>query len=136
MRLELKAIETKANETAKEIKPFSFEKFEKKLYRKTGEGENVFYQYQLMIDKNLKAGSLGNSDIYRLSLKSIKDYLFQTSGKEPSKLLFSEITPSWLKNYEAFMLNVKERSRTTVSMYTRALRAVFNEAIRENEILS
>ena len=38
-------IENKAKEVAGLINPFSFEKFEKRLYRKAGEGSNVFHHY-------------------------------------------------------------------------------------------
>jgi integrase/recombinase XerD len=133
-RLEMQALESLANKTAKLLKPFSFEQFEKKLFRKSGEGENVFYQYQLIIDKNKKFDRYGNASNYEMSLKSIKAFLHYSKGKEPARLQFYEITPAWLNNYENFMLVTKERSRTTVSMYLRALRAVFNSAISENEI--
>ena len=41
-RMELEAALNNAREKGKGIKPFSFERFEKKLYLKAGEGENVF----------------------------------------------------------------------------------------------
>lgn len=134
IRRQLQAIETKAIDVSRELSLFTFEQFEKKLYRKVGEGENVFYQYQLIIDENKKLGRLGNASNYELSLKSIKYFLKSKTGKEPIKLLFIEITPSWLNNYENYMNNDKGRSRTTVSMYLRALRCVFNTAISNKEI--
>ena len=133
-RLEMQALDNLANKTAKLLKPFSFEQFEKKLFRKSGEGENVFYQYQQIIEKNEKFERYGNASNYAMSLKSIKDFLHHGKGKEPARLLFYEITPAWLNSYENYMLVNKERSRTTVSMYLRALRAVFNSAISDNEI--
>lgn len=137
-RLELEGVLNNTRKKTKGIKPFSFEQYEKKLYLKAGEGENVFYQYQQMINRNTRSGSVGNADVYRLSMKSIKDYLKETTGKEPTKLRFIEITPRWLADYENYQLKVRKqkRSRTTVSMYLRTLRAVFNEAIKENEIPS
>jgi integrase len=133
-RRELQAVETLAIETAGKISPFNFEHFEKKLYRDKGEGQNVFYQYGLIIH-------------YDLSLKSLKLFILHLKGKETTdkkeletalesikKLLFNEITPAWLNKYESYMINTKNRSRTTVSIYLRALRTVFNTAIADKEI--
>lgn len=130
---ELQAIENKAIDTAKEINPFTFEQFEKKLFRKVGEGENVYYQYQITIDTFKKQGQIGTASTYELSLKSLKEYWLHLKGKEPKHLLFSDITVKWLNGYEKFMTD-KGRSLTTVSMYLRALRALFNKAIAEKEI--
>ena len=41
-RQALQAVESKALNTAETLNPFTFEQFEKLLYRKAGEGENVF----------------------------------------------------------------------------------------------
>lgn len=138
---EMQAVESKATETAKELKPFTFEQFEKKLYRKAGEGENVFYQYELAIKSLTENEQLGTANTYELSLKSLKQYASYLKGKEVTRLLFSEITSKWLNSYERFMIEppkgndkLKARSLTTVSMYLRALRTVFNTAIDDKEI--
>ncbi len=135
LRLQLQAIENKAHETASTIKPFTFEKFEKKLYLETGQEDDVFYHYQITIKSLNKTGNISNADIYDLSQKSIKDFLLNTKGKEPKKLYFLEITPTWLNNYETYMIKDKGRSHTTVSMYLRSLRSIFNQAIKDNEAL-
>lgn len=130
----LQAVENKAINTAKEIAPFTFEQFEKKLYRKKGEGGNVFYHYKAVQETLLKNGQLGTEKNYYLSLKSFKEYIRSNTGKEPTKLLFTDVTPNWLNGYEKFMIG-KNRSLTTVSMYLRTLRTIFNKAIAENDIL-
>jgi integrase/recombinase XerD len=135
MRLKLQAIENKAHEAAASIKPFTFDKFEKKLYLETGQEDNVFYHYDTIIKNLNKSGNISNADIYDLSQKSIKDFIIKTKGKEPKKLYFLEITPTWLNNYETHMIKDKGRSRTTVSMYLRSLRSIFNTAIKDNETL-
>ncbi|MCX7648934.1 MAG: phage integrase SAM-like domain-containing protein, partial [Flavobacteriales bacterium] len=123
IRLQLQAIELKAIDAAKELKPFTFERFEKRLFRKTSEGENIFYQYQQAIDLLLKQGQIGTANNYELSLKSIKEYCTKTKGKTPSFLSFYEVTPKWLQGYENFMIEVKGRRITTVAIYLRVLRA-------------
>lgn len=133
-RIKLQSIESKANEVAQGINPFSFTEFEKKLFRKVGDGDNVFYQYEVTIKKFQGLERFGTASNYSLSLKSLKDFIVYKKHKESQKLSFLEITPDWLTSYENYMISYKKRSRTTVSMYVRALRTIFNIAISEKEI--
>lgn len=135
LRLKLEAMRQKANETAQTIKPFTFDKFEKKLYRKVGDSDNVFYHYDQLIAKLNKNGNIGNASNYDLSLKSIKAFIKERSGKNSNRLNFLEVTPDWLQDYERYMVEENEKSHTTVSIYLRALRAVYNLAIKDNESL-
>lgn len=131
-QLRLIAIEQKAIDVIDSLPNFSFPQFEKKLYRKSGEGSNVFYHYQVIIDRYKKLDRIGTVSNYDLSSKSLKNFLLY-NNKNTHKLSFSEITPAWLESYERYMLNAG-RSRTTVSIYLRSLRAVFNAAINDNDI--
>lgn len=133
-RKEIQAVEIKAEEVAKAINPFSFEKFEKRLYMKAGESDNVFFHYDQQIKHYLKFDRIGTADNYSLSEKSIKEYINHYSGKESEKISFHEITPDWLESYEKYMIDTKERSRTTVGIYLRPLRAIFNKAINDKDI--
>ena len=135
-RDEMESARKEATDVAKLISPFTFEQFEKKLFRGVGEGQNVFYHYGLMIAKNKRTGSLSNAEIYELSQKSIKAYLKYKTGNEPDQLNFAEVNEGWLLDYQDYMLSTINRSRTTLSIYLRSLRAVFNEAIEEKEISS
>lgn len=134
IRLKLRAIEAKANEVAEKIQPFSFEQFERKLIRNAGDGQSVVYHYNQIIQTFEKLYHYGTASNYINSRNSIIDYIKQKINKNPKTLLFSEITQSWLNRYEQFMIEEKGRSRTTVSMYLRSLRAVFNKARSEGEI--
>lgn len=134
IRQELIAVESKANEVAELLSPFSFVQFEKRLFRKSGDGQNVEYQYLTRIQHLKSLNQIGTASTYELSFKSFKGFMSETRGKEIARLSFIEITPEWLERYEAFMIGTKGRSRTTVSMYLRTLRAIFNHAISENEI--
>lgn len=133
-RKEMQAVIALAEDTADKITPFTFEAFEKKLYRKSGEAENIFWHYSHIINELRESNQLGTASNYDLSLKSLKGFIQHTKGIEPSRLLFSEVTPQWLNRYENYMLKVKGRSNTTVSFYVRALRTVFNRAIKANDI--
>ncbi len=134
LRLKLQAIEGKANDTAKGLKPFTFEQFEKKLYKKRSENDNVNYQYEQIIKKFKASEQIGTASNYDLSLKSIKNFIKESLGKQNERISFTEITPDWLNKYEAYMVKTKKLSRTTVSMYLRALRAIFNIVINDKEI--
>lgn len=130
----LTAVVKLAEDTAEILNPFSFEEFEKKLYRNDGDGSNIFWHYEQAIADMKKNNQLGNASNYELSLKSLKGYIEYTKGNAPEKLFFKEVTSKWLDGYESYMLNVIERSHTTVSFYVRALRTIFNRAINANDI--
>lgn len=134
VRKQLQAFLTMAEGVAEKIAPFSFDVFEKKLYRRAGDGGNVFWHYQQVIDELKKNNQLGTASNYELSLKSLKAYALFATRRTPEKLLFSQITKQWLTDYERYMLNEMGRSHTTVSIYLRALRTVFNRAIKATDI--
>jgi integrase/recombinase XerD len=134
LRLKLHAVEKHANDVADLLTTFTFEQFEKKLFRIAGDGSNVFYHYNETIERLKSNNQLSTASTYHLGLKSIRAFLLHSNGKEPKKLPFHEITPSWLTKYEKYMLTDLERSRTTVSMYLRTLRTIFNSAIADREI--
>jgi integrase/recombinase XerD len=133
-RLELAAIEAKANEIAKDIKPFDIEKFERRLLRKASDSNNVIFCYNQTIAELTKNQKFGTASNYNLSLKSLVNFIEYKTKKTPQAIPFELITCKWLNQYEKYMIEDLDRSYTTVSMYVRALRTIFNTAIRENEI--
>ncbi len=134
IRNQIRAIELNADKVAKDIQPFSFDQFERKFLRNNGAGNDVIFQFVQYIDKLKANENIGTYLNYETALKSIKNYIKSVKGKEPTKIAFSEITPDWLQKYENYMINDLKRSRTTVSMYTRNLRTIYNISIREKEI--
>lgn len=133
-RLQMQAVEHTANETAKSLKPFSFEQFEKRLYRTKGEGSNLLYHYDQLILKLRENKQFGTASNYEMSKRSLVEFATFLSGRKPSRILFAEVNKEWLTKYERFMLENLQRSRTTISMYLRALRTIFNNAIQDREI--
>ena len=103
------------------------------MYETPGNKTNVFDAYEIAINDNKSHGHLGNADNYQNSLNSIKKFVLTQKKKTADILLFTEITPDWLQRYEEFMKN-NGKSTTTVSMYLRALRAIFNTAITNGDI--
>ena len=127
-------VQNHAIDVAVQLKVFSFEQFEKRMFQKSGSREDIICHYQEMIASLRENNQFSNASNYQLSLKSLLDFAQHRTGKKPGKLLFGEISKDWLQKYESDMLNRLNRSRTTVSMYLRALRAIFNEAIRQGDI--
>ncbi len=130
-RRELVALEAHANNVADRLTRFSIEAFERKMLNRPGADQDVAYYYKQVIEKLKRNNQISTANSYELSLKTLLE--FHTK----KQLMFYDITPQWLKDYEEHMLTDedKPRSKTTVGIYLRYLRAVFNNAI-EDEIIS
>ena len=133
-RTQLITIENEAKNIAKELKPFNIEVFEKVMFGVKFDKENVIEHYEQTIVKLKKNGQISTASNYNLSLKSIIKFIEANKNKAPQKISFNEITPNFLEDYESYMLNNLGKTRTTISMYVRALRTIFNKAINENTI--
>lgn len=81
--------------------------------------------YQSVIRNLLREERIGTALAYKDSYNSILQFR--------GNLLFAEVTVSLLHQYEQWMLK-KGRSRTTIGIKLRNLRAVFNEAIAQGII--
>lgn len=133
-KFQLDAVKHKAEETARTLNPFNFEQFEKRLYRTKGDGSNLFYHYDQLISKLRENKQFGTASNYAMSKRSLIEFGHYVTGNKPTSLMFVEVDKDWLTRYENFMLKELKRSRTTVSMYLRALRTIFNNAIQERDI--
>lgn len=132
IRFDMLAVEKKASEVAKEIIPFSFAKFEKKLFRKKGDGVRLSYHYNERINDYKKQNRISTADSYRCSQNSLKSFV-ENQHKNYSNLTLLDIDTTWLQSFEKYMID-RGRSVSTVGIYLRPLRAIFNKAIQEGEI--
>lgn len=129
LRLQLQNLEFKANEMARRLSPFTLDKFEQQLYGiDKGNSIEVSYYYAMAINRLQQNDQIRTASSYELSLKSLQNF----HGKK--KLTFLEIDPAWLKRYERYMQEELKRSPTTVGIYLRPLRAIFNDAIADKVI--
>ena len=133
-RLKLQAIETRANKEAEQMTVFEFDKFEAKLFRKSSDKNNIKYHFDLVIQRNLKIDKIGTAESYKYTLNSLADFSENQKKRKIEKLTFDIITVDWLNEYQKFMLS-KGKSYTTIAIYTRTLRVVFNNAIESNDII-
>ncbi len=110
----------------KNIKPFSFEEFEDEYFDKPVDAADVYEAYDRYIrvlDANDQDGTLGNYEESKVSLLKFS----------PS-LRFDQVTPFFLRKYEEWMITTEGNALSTVGIYLRPLRALFNQAI-ENKVI-
>jgi site-specific recombinase XerD len=133
--LTLQKFVIRAEDEAKLITVFDFTTFEKKFFRKSTDKNNVKYYFDLAIEKNLKNNKIGTAESYKYTLNSFAEFLEPKVKVKTKieKLTFNTISKDWLKKYENFMLS-KEKSYTTIGIYTRTLRVIFNNAIESKDI--
>ena len=113
--------EAKANTIMESLSPFSFEEFKVRLYNNTTTSIPELYGlFDNKISLLNEKGKVSTRNIYQEAKNSFKIL--------KSRIVLIEITPDFLEKYEAKMLD-NGRSITTISMYIRCLRSIYNEAI-------
>jgi integrase/recombinase XerD len=126
IKSELHNIEAEAKEIIKTLKPFSFPSFEKKFWQKSTHKGALASLFQQQINQLTKEERLGTASSYQCSINSLLSF------KENISL--ETITVDFLNDYELWMIKTKGASITTVGIYARALRAIFNEGIEQGLI--
>lgn len=103
---------------------FSFELFERSYLKNRALKDTLRGAFEDYIE-NLSPERTGTKSAYTDAMKSFFEF--------KPKASFAEVTVKWLHDYESWM-DERERSKTTIGMYTRALRAIFNERIEAGNI--
>ena len=134
IQTDLLAIESDYKEKAENLGIFNFDAFEKLFEIKRGDLINVFWHYESLIKEMKDSNRFGTALTYESSLKSLKSFLQAKRGKEPKQLHFQEVTVKFLESYESWMTDKEEKSLTTVGIYLRALRVIFNKAMDQKVI--
>lgn len=116
---EIHAFENRAIEAAKKLEIFTFSKFEDIYLTNRAAAGTVSYAFDCYVDELKSQNRIGTAVSYETAKNSINDF-------EP-KLKFADITPLFLQRYENWMLK-QGKSKTTVGIYLRSLRTVFNRA--------
>ena len=137
LKEEIVAQENRANEIVQELVAFTFEAFKIRFKRKPSDGVNMFYYFEQKEAQCKAAEQFGSENSYRNAKSSFKEFQTFRNGST-SFMHFEDVTADYLKQYEAYMTNppegIKERSLSTVGVYCRNLRALFNEADAAREI--
>jgi integrase/recombinase XerD len=117
LRITLQGLEIKANKCLKNFT--TDEEFEKQFYS-AGNFENPLDLMLAYVAELDAAGRIGHRDYIKSARSSFVKF-------SKGKLSFSQVTPSWLMKYENHMIE-QENSISTVGMYCRAMRIIFNLA--------
>ena len=122
---------------------FTFEAF-KNLFtgkKKTADQGNIFFRYRETIEELKKENRFGTAETYISSMLNLKKF----AGTD--KLQYKDVTTKWLEKFTEYLtkdeitllpdgeVHIRPgRSSTTVGIYLRPLRAIFNAAIDAKEI--
>ena len=126
-RIELNDIEAEAAGILDKLNAFSFDDFEKRYLNKNTDVSNIFELFKVKMSELESENRIGTLNTYQYALKSFKKF-------HPAKRLEThEITVKLLNDYEKWMLN-KGRSLTSIGIYLRCLRAIYNISIEQNQL--
>lgn len=133
-KLKLDKLELEANEIIQNLEYFTFENFERKFFNTKDAGATIFFHYKEQMELFKQRGAISTLDTYKLSLKAIQGYLAYKGNQSIEKLKFVDINVNFLEKLEVYFIKERNYSTTTISIYLRALRAIFNKARAEKEI--
>ncbi|EMR04687.1 site-specific integrase [Cesiribacter andamanensis] len=126
LKLAFEAFESRALKIISELPVFTFEGFEKRLSAK-GNPDDLFSAFREYEESLRSAGRASTADSYGTAQRSLERYW----GK--NKLPFDQVSVEFLKKYEEWMLK-EGNSTTTVGIYLRYVRTLFNLAIEEGAV--
>jgi site-specific recombinase XerD len=119
-RQQITELEKQIQQQIDSLHPFSFEGYKELLHHKK-EAANPKDVYSLFAEVIEQTRTVGTAQSYTTALNAFKSY--------KPKLSWQQLTPRFLEGFKQHMLD-KGRSITTVGIYTRPLKAVYNEAIK------
>ena len=137
MTIYIQTQEKEAQDTIATISQFTFEVFEEKYFAQPTDENDLFVVLASEVKKLRKDGRISTAVTFECCLNSLKEF----TGKD--KFPFERLTVKFLKEYETWMLTprviewetkkgktksrIKKNSRTTVGIYLRNVRTVFNQ---------
>ena len=124
-KIKLEVLKHKAERILETLAVFTFLQFEKKYYNNIDASNTIDSGFDAHIDALNRNNKFGTADSYKAARNSIESFA--------SKSTYSDIDAQFLNDYENWMLG-NEKSITTVGIYTRSLRTIFNNAKADNLI--
>ena len=115
--IKLNHLLTKAQKTISALTVFTFTGFEDNYFELRNTENSLSFAFDKYIEELKSESRIGTAVSYNCAKNSL-----ETFKKE---LTFADITPSLLKQYENWMLD-KNKSITTVGIYLRSLRTIYN----------
>lgn len=126
IRIEMAEIERKALDCVAKIVPYSFVVFEREFFRAAPGEQTLAMAYENYIAELRSNEQYGTAKSYQDSNNTLKRF-------RPCKLRFEDITKEFLNDFEKWMVE-KGRSLSTVGIYLRPLRTIFNIAIERGVV--
>lgn len=120
--LQLQAFENKAADIINTLPIFSWKTFEKHYLTNRAAKDTISQAFKDYSTELREAGRIGTAVSYECAESSLNKFLKAAK--------FADITPELLRKYEKWMLT-NGNSITTVGIYLRSLRTLFNNAIAE-----
>lgn len=123
VRLYCDAIKQKAGEMSDEIEIFTFEKFKDAFFvnhDEQAQTKDVYKNIEIYSNQLQEEGRISTASSYQCTLNSLRKF--------KKKLVFEDITVKFLNDYEKWML-AQGNTTTTIGIYLRSLRAIYNQAI-------
>lgn len=124
-RATLAEIEKKARKVIDDLDEFSFTLFEKKFLKNRLDIDSVNASFGDYTKSLRSDGRIGSAITYECAINSLSQF--------KQKITFPEVTSDFLNKYQKWMID-KGNSLTTVGIYLRSLRTIFNIAINEKTI--
>lgn len=122
LKKKITAFENKAIGIIEALPAFTFKAFEKHYYTNRGTKGTLNEAFATYAAELREAGRIGTAVSYECAQNSLNQ--FSPGAK------FADATPDFLRKYERWML-VNGNSVTTVGIYLRSLRTLFNNAIAD-----
>ena len=130
LKIELDTIFQKASQIAKDLgELITLDKFEHHMFRSKASTTNVIDHFEEKQSELEASDQIGTAVCYRCAIKSILAFLNQDKKNPITFLGFSALSPEVLNKYEKWMVSC-EYTKTTVGIYMRNLRHIFNRAIK------
>lgn len=146
--LEYNRIVNIANDVINDLPQFSFNQFEEKYANKPGSWDNVFAAFWSHIQDLKNENRFGYASSFESTLRAVKEFhtgkLFEFNPRKDKvenrakeylsgkPLHFIDITASWLKRFEKHIQD-QEKSKSTIGIYMRNIRVLFNLAIKKHK---
>ena len=117
VKVRVEYFENKANEIINLLSVFSFDTFEEKFLEDRNTADSVSFAFDKYISNLKLENRIATAESYEYAKISIQKF--------NKNLTFAEITPTFLKKYENWMIE-NGKSISTVGIYLRSLRAIYN----------
>jgi integrase/recombinase XerD len=124
---EIKTLEIEMTNLAKSIIPFSFERFQELQDIGIHDSKDILVQMEMRHKKSIIQNK--HSSNWITSRNSFLFYQEFRLKRKVNSLKLSEIDENWLSGYEQYMIK-NQKSLTTVAIYLRNLKTIFNAAIK------